>query len=36
VFASQFLANTVTDCWVDDNPLTRLLSDHGPVVLDLK
>lgn len=36
VFASEVLAKTVSDCWVDDNPLTRILSDHGPVVLDLK
>ena len=36
IFTSPLLANSVTDCWVDDNPLTRILSDHGPVVLDLK
>jgi endonuclease/exonuclease/phosphatase family metal-dependent hydrolase len=36
VFASQLLASVVTDCWVDGNPLTRILSDHGPVVLDLQ
>jgi hypothetical protein len=35
-FASQSLADCVTACWVDDNPLTRVLSDHGPVVLDLE
>jgi hypothetical protein len=26
----------VTGCWVDDNPLTRTLSDHGPVVLEIE
>ena len=35
-FASQSLAEAVTDCWVDDNPLTRILSDHGPVVLEIQ
>ncbi len=35
VFASDALAGAITACWVEDNPLTRLLSDHGPVVLDL-
>ena len=35
-FASRSLAGSVRDCWVDDNPLTRILSDHGPVVLDLE
>jgi exonuclease III len=35
-FASQSLANSVTACCVDDNPLTRMLSDHGPLVLDLE
>ena len=34
-FASRSLAGAVQDCWVDDNPRTRILSDHGPVVLDL-
>jgi exonuclease III len=34
-FASPSLAGAVSDCWVDDNPLTRSLSDHGPVVLDI-
>jgi exonuclease III len=34
-FASLSLAASVTDCWVDDNPVTRVLSDHGPVVLDV-
>jgi endonuclease/exonuclease/phosphatase family metal-dependent hydrolase len=35
-FASPSLAGLVRDCQVVDNPLTRLLSDHGPVVLDLE
>jgi exonuclease III len=35
-FASQSLAGAVTGCWVDDNPLTRTLSDHGPVVLEIE
>ena len=35
-FASPSLAAVVTGCWVDDNPLTRILSDHGPVVLDIE
>lgn len=34
-FTSQSLAGFVSDCDVVDNPLTRLLSDHGPVVLSL-
>ncbi len=35
-FTSPRLGSSVRACWVDDNPVTRLLSDHGPVVLDLK
>jgi len=35
-FASRSLAGSVSDCRVDDNPQTRILSDHGPVVLDLE
>jgi len=35
-FMSRSIADSVRDCWVDDNPLTRILSDHGPVVLDLE
>ena len=35
-FTSQSLAGAVTDCWVGDNPLTRILSDHGPVVLEVE
>jgi len=35
-FASPTLGDSVTSCWVEDNPLTRTLSDHGPLVLDLK
>lgn len=35
-FTSQSFACLVRDCWVADNPLTRKLSDHGPVVLDLE
>jgi hypothetical protein len=34
-FASPSLAGSVTECWVDDNPVTRILSDHGPVVLEI-
>jgi endonuclease/exonuclease/phosphatase family metal-dependent hydrolase len=35
-FTSRSLAGFVHDCSVVDNSLTRLLSDHGPVTLDLK
>lgn len=35
-FASPLLADAVARCCVDDSPLTRILSDHGPVVLDLR
>jgi exonuclease III len=34
-FTSLTLAQSVKDCYILDNPLTRLLSDHGPVLLDL-
>ena len=35
-FCSPSLAGSVKECMVIDNPLTRMLSDHGPVVLDLE
>jgi endonuclease/exonuclease/phosphatase family metal-dependent hydrolase len=35
-FASRTLADSISDCWIEVNPLTRILSDHGPVVLSLE
>jgi endonuclease/exonuclease/phosphatase family metal-dependent hydrolase len=34
-FTSPSLGSAVRDCDVVDNALTRLLSDHGPITLDL-
>jgi exonuclease III len=34
-FASPSLSLVVRACGVVDNPLTRMLSDHGPLVLEL-
>lgn len=34
-FASAPLSPVVRSCRVVDNPLTRMLSDHGPLVLEL-
>jgi exonuclease III len=35
-FSSESIAGRVTSCCVMDNPRTRILSDHGPVVLDFE
>lgn len=35
LFTSRSMSRNVLECGVVDNPLTRVLSDHGPLALDL-